>query len=197
MVTIFFVSVIATILLTPGPTNTLLASSGIQAGIKKSIRLVPSEVFGYLISITLWGILLQSVSQYLPWLPSVLKLLSASYIIFLALKLWKTSTQKVSLDQSTITAKALFCATLLNPKALLFASTVFPQTAWSNLSIYLVHMSVFLLLITPIAFLWIVFGSALISNKIKWLNQCNLQRTASLILISFSIPLSYSAILKL
>lgn len=82
MVTIFFVSVIATILLTPGPTNTLLASSGIQAGIKKSIRLVPSEVFGYLISITLWGILLQSVSQYLPWLPSVLKLLSASYIIF-------------------------------------------------------------------------------------------------------------------
>lgn len=197
MVTIFFISIIITILLTPGPTNTLLASSGIQAGTRKSIKLVPCEVIGYLISITAWGILLQSVSQYVPWLPSLLKLLSASYIIFLALKLWKTSNQKLNLDQNTITPKALFFATLLNPKALLFASTVFPSTAWSQFSTYLIHMIVFLSLITPIAFLWIIFGSFLISNKVKWLNQRNLQRTASLILISFSIPLSYSAILKL
>lgn len=197
MVTFLFIFLTATILFTPGPTNTLLASSGIQIGLKKSLKLIPSEVFGYLISISLWGVLLQSVANYLPWLPSILKLASASYILFLAFKLWVTSNQSVDTQHAPITPKTLFLATLLNPKGLLFASTIFPSTAWISISNYSVHMITFLCLITPIAFLWITFGSFLISNKVSWLNQRNLQRGASLILISFSIPLSYSALLKL
>lgn len=197
MVTFFFIFLTATILFTPGPTNTLLASSGIQIGLKNSLKLIPSEVFGYLISISLWGILLQSVSTSVPWLPSILKLASASYILFLAFKLWITSNQKLETQHASITPKTLFFATLLNPKALLFASTVFPSSVWTSLSTYSVHMLTFLCLITPIAFLWITFGSVLISNKVSWLNQRNLQRSASLILISFSIPLSYSALIKL
>ncbi|ENW18021.1 hypothetical protein F926_03155 [Acinetobacter haemolyticus NIPH 261] len=46
MVTFLFFGLIITILLTPGPTNTLLASSGIQIGIKRSLKLIPSEVLG-------------------------------------------------------------------------------------------------------------------------------------------------------
>jgi hypothetical protein len=57
-------------------------------------------------------------------------------------------------------------------------------------------MSLFLVLIVPIAFFWTFIGSILASNKIRWLNQSNLQKTASLVLMSFSIPLSYSAILS-
>ncbi|MDD2940684.1 MAG: LysE family translocator, partial [Acinetobacter harbinensis] len=34
-------------------------------------------------------------------------------------------------------------------------------------------------------------------NKVRWLNQSNLQKTASLVLVSFSIPLGYSALLSL
>jgi hypothetical protein len=49
-------------------------------------------------------------------------------------------------------------------------------------------------LITPIAFLWIAFGSILISNKISWLNQRNLQRSAAFVLTFFAMPLAYSAI---
>jgi len=44
---------------------------------------------------------------------------------------------------------------------------------------------------------WIFIGSILASNKVRWLNQSNLQKTASLVLLSFSIPLSYSALLSL
>jgi threonine/homoserine/homoserine lactone efflux protein len=197
MISIFFIGLVVAILLTPGPTNTLLASSGIQVGIRKSFRLIPSESFGYLISITFWGFLIGKISTELPLLPTILKLFSASYIIYLAIKLWRTANIEVSFNQPTIRARELFIATLLNPKALLFASAIFPPIAWVNIDYYVSHMLVFMLLIVPIAFFWTFLGSVLASNKIQWLNQKNLQKTASLVLLSFSIPLSYSAILSL
>ncbi|OTG99209.1 MULTISPECIES: LysE family translocator [Acinetobacter] len=197
MISWLFIGLVVTILLTPGPTNTLLASSGIQVGVRQSLRLIPAESIGYLISITVWGMIIGTVSSQFPIIPILLKLLSALYIIFLAIKLWKTADIEASYNQPTIRARELFCATLLNPKALLFASAIFPTTAWLTMQAYVVHMGLFLLLIAPIALFWTFIGSILASNKVRWLNQSNLQKTASLVLISFSIPLSYSALLSL
>jgi len=197
MISWLFIGLVVTILLTPGPTNTLLASSGIQVGVRQSLRLIPAESMGYLIAITTWGMIIGTVSSQFPIIPTFLKLLSALYIIFLAIKLWKTADIEASYNQPTIRARELFCATLLNPKALLFASAIFPSTAWLTMQIYLLHIGLFLLLIVPIALFWTFIGSILASNKVRWLNQSNLQKTASLVLISFSIPLSYSAILSL
>lgn len=175
----------------------MLASSGIQVGIRKSFRLIPAEALGYLISITLWGALIGTVSTHLPLLPTILKLFSAGYIIFLAIKLWRTAKVEQSFNQPTIRASELFLATLLNPKALLFASAIFPAIAWTSAAHYVAHILVFLILLIPIAFFWTLIGSFLASNKIRWLNPANLQKTASLLLFSFSIPLSYSALLRL
>ncbi|GAA5587920.1 hypothetical protein Acal01_03106 [Acinetobacter calcoaceticus] len=197
MISWLFIGLVATILLTPGPTNTLLASSGVQVGLRKSVKLIPAEVLGYVISISAWGMLIGKVSTTLPLLPPILKLLSACYIIFLAIKLWHTANQEIELNQPTIRTRELFCATLLNPKTLLFASAIFPVAAWSDFHIYLIHMMAYLALITPIALFWIFLGSLLASKKVAWLNQTNLQKTASLVLVSFSIPISYSALLSL
>ena len=197
MISWLFIGLVVTILLTPGPTNTLLASSGIQVGVRQSLRLIPAESIGYLISITVWGIIIGTVSSRFPILPIFLKLLSALYIIFLAIKLWKTADIEASYNLPTIRARELFCATLLNPKALLFASAIFPSSAWLTLNNYLVHIGMFLILIVPIALFWTFIGSILASNKVRWLNQSNLQKTASLVLVSFSIPLGYSALLSL
>ena len=123
--------------------------------------------------------------------------MSAGYIIFLAVKLWRTANQAVMLNQPTIRARTLFCATLLNPKALLFASAIFPAAAWESQTIYSIHMSTFIALILPIALFWISIGAALATNKVKWLSQSKLQRTASIVLVSFSIPMSYSALMNL
>lgn len=143
MVSFMFIGLVVTILLTPGPTNTLLASAGIQAGVKQSLKLIPAEVMGYLIAITSWGILLESVSHFIPWLPPVLKLISATFILYLAFKLWTTSTNDIKLDNPLITPKALFVATLLNPKALLFASAIFPHAAWEVFHVYFIHIAVY------------------------------------------------------
>ena len=197
MISWFFIGLVITILLTPGPTNTLLASSGIQVGLRKSLLLIPAEAIGYIIAISAWGMLIGKVSTTLPLLPTFLKLLSAGNIVFLAVKLWRTADQKVALNQPTIRPRELLCATLLNPKALLFASAIFPAVAWNSQQIYMAHMGTFVALILPIALFWISVGAALATNKVKWLSQSKLQRTASVVLLSFSIPISYSALINL
>ena len=197
MISWFFIGLVVTILMTPGPTNTLLASSGIQVGIRKSLALIPAEALGYFISISLWGLIIGSVSKHFPSIPVILKLFSAGYILYLALKLWRTSDHVENFDQATIGIRELFIATILNPKALLFASAIFPQFVWHNVPAYISHMLVFFSLIIPIAFFWTFIGSVICSNKVTWLNQRNMQRAASLILVSFTVPLSYSALLNL
>lgn len=194
MISWFFIGLVITILLTPGPTNTLLASSGIQVGLRQSLLLIPAEAVGYIIAITAWGMLIGKVSATFPLLPTFLKLLSAAYIIFLAIKLWRTANQDVVLNQPTIRPKELLCATLLNPKALLFASAIFPAAAWKSQDIYMAHMATFVALILPIALFWISVGAMLASKKVNWLSQAKLQRTACVVLVSFAIPISYSAL---
>ena len=132
MISWLFIGLVITILLTPGPTNTLLASSGVQVGVRKSLLLIPAESVGYLIAITAWGMLIGKVSDTFPLIAPFLKLLSAGYIVFLAVKLWRTANQVVALNQPVIRARTLFCATLLNPKALMFASAIFPAMGKSD-----------------------------------------------------------------
>ncbi|MHA3981215.1 LysE family translocator [Acinetobacter venetianus] len=197
MISWFFIGLVITILFTPGPTNTLLASSGVQVGIKRSLLLIPAEAIGYILGITVWGLFIGKISATLPLVPAFLKLISAGYILYLAMKLWRTANQHVALNQPTIRPRELLCATLLNPKALLFASAIFPALAWKDQEVYLLNISVFVGLILPIALFWIYVGSMLATNKVKWLSQSKLQRTASVILVSFSIPISYSALINL
>lgn len=194
MVSWVFIGFVASILLTPGPTNTLLASSGIKVGFKRSLLLIPSEAFGYLLSITGWGILIGKISTHAPYLPSILKLCSVFYLLFLAFKLWQSSFEDHNLTVSIIGKRELFIATLLNPKAILFATTVFPFMAWINAHIYVQHMLSFLFILIPVGIFWIYIGMILNSGKIKWLNQGVLNRCATFILILFCVPLGYSAI---
>lgn len=189
-----FLGFVASILFTPGPTNTLLASAGVKVGFRKSVLLIPAEAFGYLISITCWGILIDRISIHAPFIPFFLKLCSAVYILFLAFKLWKASFECTTLPSPSIRKRELFLATLLNPKGILFATAVFPASAWTIPDSYVSHMLCFLLMLIPVGFFWIFMGQFLNSGKIKWLNQAILQRAATFILILFAVPLSYSAL---
>ena len=58
---LLFSLAVLTILGTPGPTNTLLATSGGAVGVKASLPLVPAEAAGYLIAIVAIGLALGAV----------------------------------------------------------------------------------------------------------------------------------------
>lgn len=182
-----FLVVIATVLLTPGPTNTLLAAAGIRAGLRSSWSLIPAECLGYLLATTVWGALLQTVVRETPWLVHVIQLVSGLYIAKLGWELWAyASLQPDNSQVPAIGRRQLLVATLLNPKALIFALTLFPAQTWMSASNYASVMGGFSLLVALIGSLWIAFGAFLMGGRIAWLQPRHFQRGAALVLWGFA-----------
>ena len=128
-----FVLAMIAVLMIPGPTNALLASSAHQQGLAKTSLLVPAELFGYFYAINLWALLIHLSTPTWPYLIDLLHALSAVYVFWLAFHLWKSShLEKHNQRFTSIRPKQLFFSTLKNPKAVLFAAGIFPYEAWDN-----------------------------------------------------------------
>jgi threonine/homoserine/homoserine lactone efflux protein len=184
---------VVVVLLTPGPTNTLLAAAGLRYGVRRSLPLIAAELAGYLVSISVWGRFLAQAAHALPWLPSLLRVAAGLYIAYLAVDMWRAAVALPDSTQRTNGMRTLFVATLLNPKAVLFAGTIFPALAFTQMSAYVFAMLTFACLAVPIALAWIAFGAALGSGRL-WLDPVKMQRGASIVLGVFSLSLAWAAL---
>ena len=185
---------IVVVLVTPGPTNTLLAAAGLRDGLRRALPLIGAELAGYLVAISAWGRFFAHAVQMWPWLPSLLRVVASVYIAWLALDMWRVA---VALPGSTRRAgnpRTLFVATLLNPKGLLFGGTIFPAVAFMQWPAYLLAMGIFACLAGPIALAWIAFGAALGSGRLGWLEPAKVQRGTSIVLGVFSVSLAWTAL---
>ncbi|MFM0695270.1 LysE family transporter [Paraburkholderia graminis] len=185
---------IVVVLITPGPTNTLLASAGLRQGVRRSLPLIAAELAGYLVAISVWGRFLAQAAHALPWLSALLRVAAGTYIAWLAVDMWRAAVALPDSTQKASGTLRLFLATLLNPKALLFAGTIFPAAAFVLWPAYLLSMLIFACLLAPIALAWIAFGAALGSGKLGWLDPAKIQRGASVVLGVFSLTLAWSAL---
>ncbi len=140
------------VLATPGPTNTLLFTSGAAVGFYRSLRLVLAELAGYLISISAIGYLLGPVIAHTPSANIALRIAAGIYLLFVAAKLWKARLRGTG---SPVSFRNVFVATLLNPKALLFALLVIPL-ADPNSVAYMLGFSSILVIVGSA---WIAVGT--------------------------------------
>lgn len=184
---------IAVVLITPGPTNTLLAAAGLRQGVRRSLPLIAAELAGYLLSISVWGRFLAQAAHVLPGLPSLLRVAAGVYIAYLAVDMWRAAVALPDSTQRANGMRTLFVATLLNPKGLLFGGTIFPAIAFTQMPAYAFAMLIFAALAVPIALAWIAFGAALGNGKL-WLNPVKVQRGASIMLGLFSLSLAWAAL---
>ncbi len=188
-----FLFVISTILLTPGPTNTLLASAGISVGLRRSVSLLPFECLGYLCATSIWGLVLNTVVDDYPVVISLIKIISGLYIAKLGWNLWhQTVLNPEETAPPAVRAPQLFLATLMNPKAVILAMALFPVQTWLSVSNYAGVMSRFIALVAVIGGLWIAFGAALMSGKVRWMEPRMFQRLAALTLYGFSAWLLFN-----
>ena len=189
----WFVGLVAGILFTPGPTNTLLATAGLQSGWLRAAKLIPFELAGYVVAISVWGYGMAQMTAQWPPLPTLMKTLSAVYLAFLAMRLWQTAAASNGFT-GRIAAPHLFMATLLNPKALLFATAVFPVSAWQTWLGYATNMLEFALLASVAACAWIALGASLRQAEHRCLQAAHLQRLAACVLSVFAIGLLWSVL---
>jgi threonine/homoserine/homoserine lactone efflux protein len=190
--TLWFVLGVGIVLITPGPTNTLLAAAGLRHGMRRATRLAGAEVAGYMVAVSAWGGLLAHAEHTVAWLPSLVRMASCLYVAYLAMRMWRTTLAIEATSPMTIGPRTLFVATLLNPKAILFAGTIFPPAAFVDAASYVVAMSIFFMLVLPIGLAWIAFGAALGRGRLTWISAEGMQRCASVVLAAFSLTLAWS-----
>jgi threonine/homoserine/homoserine lactone efflux protein len=181
------------LLMMPGPTNTLLLSSGLQVGVRKTLPLVAGEALGYVTAISLWGFfLLTFVAADAPWILHAVKLLCSAYILWLAVRMWMQTRLIDENSGGPVSMKEIFLVTVMNPKALLFASTLFPLEAFQSAEFFFYTVAVFLMFLGPIAIAWSCLGWILKSRRSLTNHTSAFLRIASVFLALFSGSLAIS-----
>jgi threonine/homoserine/homoserine lactone efflux protein len=112
----------------PGPTNTLLATSGAGVGFTRSLPLLAAELCGYLAAIALLRLFLGPFVVNSPMAGVILRTVVTVYILYLAALLWHSGSRKLR-DGPVVTFGQVLPTTLLNPKAIIFAFLLLPLQA--------------------------------------------------------------------
>jgi threonine/homoserine/homoserine lactone efflux protein len=187
---------IGAVLLTPGPTNTLLFLAGSRDGFRRSLRLIGAEWIGYLIAIGVWCAFLALAAAVAPGAPTIARACAAIYIAWSALKLWRTAPQAGQASTTGIGPRNLFMVTLLNPKAFFFATVVFPPLSAGGAAMLHAYL-IFSSLLIPIAALWISMGAAVLACPSATPRQPLVHRIASVVLFAFSGSIFVSVLAKI
>lgn len=180
---------IALLLLTPGPTNTLLAIGGASAGFRRSLPLILAENLGYLVTIVP---LVAFAGPFLaghPVAASVLKLCSAAWVTMLALKLWVTPLGEVG-ERALVTFRQVFVTTMLNPKALIFGIVLLPAATFAET---LPRLGVFAVIVAFVASFWLSAGASILRLASRRF-PCLFCRVAASFLMAFAISLAGSSL---
>lgn len=111
---------------TPGPNNVMAMSNAMRFGLKKTMPFVWGIFTGFLVVLTLSGLLNMALASFIPGLRTWLNLLGAVYMLYLAYHIARS--QPVEEDQGSDnlnTFRAGFLQQFVNVKVLVFGITVF------------------------------------------------------------------------
>jgi threonine/homoserine/homoserine lactone efflux protein len=127
-----FIFATFSLLAVPGPTNTLLATSGAGAGVSRSLHLLAAELGGYLTAVVVQRLVLGPLVIGIPMAGVALRAAITIYVLHLARLLWRYRVRELA-DATPVTFRAVLLTTLLNPKAaILHSCSCRPRSALSN-----------------------------------------------------------------
>lgn len=144
------------LLVTPGPTNTLVLIAGAERGLAGAARLIPAELAGYFTTILPLVLVGAAVLANWPGLQAAVTLAAAFWVAILAVRLWRPPAAGTI---GRLDARALFVTTALNPKALIFGLVILPSP--DRLA---ANLAIFAALVGAVALVWASAGAALRSG---------------------------------
>jgi len=180
---LLFLMATLAVLATPGPTNTLLATSGAAAGLRASLPLILAEMAGYAGSILALTLVVGPVLRAEPVLDMALRLACGVYLAFVAWRLWADGGNPIA-QVRPVSFRQVFVTTLLNPKGALFAFAILP-------GLVLPHVLALMACVAGVATGWISLGACLGGGGLQPRAAC---RLGAVVLAVLAFGLSLSAL---
>jgi threonine/homoserine/homoserine lactone efflux protein len=180
-----FALAVLALLATPGPTNTLLATSGATAGLRRSLPLIIAEISGYMISISVLSLVVGPLVRASPVLGMGLRVACGLYLIYVAVKLWREGGDAFTSDKP-VSFPRVFVATLLNPKAIVFAFVIVPFLGEGAVGKALPYMAALAGMIVSVALCWISAGAVFRAATSENVGRGVVRRTGAVVLGVFA-----------
>ena len=175
-------------MVTPGPNNLMIMHSGLNFGIKRTIRHFLGILFGVMTIFILVGFGLGYFMEKFPIWKTIIKILGSFYMLFLAVKISQMNENKTNTNISkplTFTQAALF--QWVNPKAWIIALTMSGMFhVCSNVLFNTILLVIVINIINmPCLAIWMYFG-----RFIERIIKNNRQRKIFNLLLGFLLALS-------
>jgi threonine/homoserine/homoserine lactone efflux protein len=171
------------LLLTPGPTNSLMLLAGAERGLAGAARLIPAELAGYFLTVVPLVLVGAAILEDHHGLRTGVTLAAAVWVAVLAVRLWRVPG--VEAAGPSVDARALFVTTALNPKGLIFGLVLLPSA--DRLA---ANLALFAGLVVLVAVLWAALGAALRGGRLRQPRTLFvLRRLASVWLAAISLVL--------
>lgn len=159
MLDLSFVSYVTVMSITPGPNNLLLATSGVNFGIRRTLPMLGGILLGCGIQTALAGVLLEVLLTWMSAIRLPLTLVGCAYLLWLSWKIFRSGAPELreKARPMTLLGGALFQA--VNPKAWLMAMNV--ALMYTVNSTILTVMLSFMALNLPCILVWAMMGDRL------------------------------------
>ena len=177
---------------TPGANNLLSMSNAARLGFRKSVSFNFGITMGFLIVMTVCTLFSSTLYSALPKVKFYMQLLGAAYMLYLAWKVWKTSSDLEVESRKESSFLSGMVLQFMNPKIYIYAITA--------MSLYIlplyhsvVALIVFVLILTIIgasgSYVWSLFGSAFCRFFTKHTKGVNLVMALLLVYCAVSLYL--------
>lgn len=177
---------------TPGANNLLSMSNVARLGFRKSVSFNFGITMGFLIVMTVCTLFSSTLYSALPKVKFYMQLLGAAYMLYLAWKVWKTSSDLEVESRKEASFLSGMVLQFMNPKIYIYAITA--------MSLYIlplyhsvVALIVFVLILTIIgasgSYVWALFGSAFCRFFTKHTKGVNLVMALLLVYCAVSLYL--------
>lgn len=175
---------------TPGANNLLSMSNAARLGFRKSVSFNFGITMGFLIVMTVCTLFSSTLYSALPKVKFYMQLLGAAYMLYLAWKVWKTSSDLEVESRKESSFLSGMVLQFMNPKIYIYAITA--------MSLYIlplyhsvVALIVFVLILTIIgasgSYVWALFGSAFCRFFAKHTKGVNLVMALLLVYCAVSL----------
>ncbi|RUX94712.1 MULTISPECIES: hypothetical protein [unclassified Mesorhizobium] len=174
------------LLLTPGPTNILLAFSAVSSGMRRTLPMLGAAVLAYMaITLAVAAIVALIPAGNQIELRTGVRICAVLWLLWLAYSVWTTKDDGVEIR--LVTVRQVFATTLINPKAMIVAMLVQSEGMTAQL------LTTIAALVGLAGAAWLVVGLAVRRSGSNLLSQRSLRQASAICLAGFGIILAGSS----